>query len=214
MIRQAQKNDIDFIVHGIIEAEKSGTPTLAYSTLFQLNEKEVADLIKQVLEEEIQGQEWDLSAFFVYEENQIPIACLSAWCEGQEGVASGILKAQALAYFLGNKWREAAQLLQLVAQTQIDRLPAYVQLECIFTAEGHRGKGIAKKLIEAVVAEATLKFPNHKGFEIQLMGNNASALRSYTKCGFVLREEKTAPDPTILSLLPDKTRISLVKEQG
>ena len=40
-IRRATINDIPFITKSIIEAEKSGTEVLSYSTLFGLNNNEI-----------------------------------------------------------------------------------------------------------------------------------------------------------------------------
>lgn len=210
-IRKATETDIEFIIEGIIAAEKSGTDILSYAQIFQLDEIEIKRIIRNIIEEEISGQEWHLPHFHILEEGNIPAACLSSWLEGKDGISS-IIKAQAMAYFLGNIWKESALRLHLVSGIQIPRRPEYIQLECIYTAENYRGKGHAKTLIKHVLTEMKNSFKELKGFEIQLMANNISALHSYTQCGFVLAEEKETSDASILSLLPYHKRISLIKK--
>jgi GNAT superfamily N-acetyltransferase len=211
-IRKAKESDRPFIANAIIEAEKSGTQTLFYTKVFQLYEVAVIALINDVFEEEIEGQEWCLSQFYVLEIDGQLAACLSSWIEGESGVGSGMIKAQILSYVLGDKWERANAPLALAASIQIPRIQGALQLECIFTAVEFRGKGLMGKLIQQVIEIEKNNHPALKTIEIQLMGNNANALASYTKCGFLKRSENTTADLGILNLLPGDTRVSLVKE--
>lgn len=207
--RKALESDKNFIIEGIIEAEKSGTEKLLYTTLFGLSEEETIELIAHIMDEEIEGQEWCLKHFIIAEVDGKAAASLCIWVEGSHGMGSGLLKAQAMAYFLDNKWNSAAEKLELLAKMQLPRLNGYAQLECIYTHRAFRGKGLAGKLIEFAVNEHKKNEPHIPGCEIQLLGNNAAAFRSYTKCGFLKRQENTCRDNRILDLLSDNTRVSM-----
>lgn len=210
--RKATLADCDFIVDGIIESEKSGSNKLPYSSIFGISEQETRALITQIFEEEIEGQEWCLEHFWIAEADGQPAGCLSAWIEGVP--ASGQLKAQAMAYFLDNRWQQASDYLRLLSEMQLSRLGSYAQLECIYTHKAFRGYGIAGKLIAFVMEQIKNSGTPFQGFEIQLLGNNAAALRSYTKCGFLKRQESTCTDNRILDLLADGTRISMVLQNN
>ncbi len=209
--RNAKFSDRDFIAEGIIEAEMSGSNILPYTTLFGLGKSETKSLILAVMDEEIEGQEWYLPNFNILEADGHPVACLSAWTEGATGLGSGVLKAQAMAWILGEKWIQAGSKLEILKSMQLPRIQFALQLECIYTKTEFRGLGMASKLIEHCI-ESALTADNKPGeAEIQLLGNNEAALRSYTKCGFLIREQATAKDAEILTLLAHHTRVSLTK---
>lgn len=209
ILRKAVQADIPFLIRGIVEAEKSGTESHFYALTFGLSDEQTAQLIANCFEEEIENQEWCVAHFFVAEENGEPMACLSAWIEkpGMEG--SGILKAQMLSYFLGNKWSEAADKLKLVAEVQVERTAGTLQLECIYTAPAARGRGVAGQLIQYTLETLKHEESDVEGAEIQLMTENETALRSYTKCGFLRCREKQSQRPEILNLLPGAARVVL-----
>lgn len=209
--RKASAQDIDFIAEGIIHAEMSGGNILPYTALFGISKEETIALIHAVMEEEIEGQEWFLPGFTILEADGIPASCLSAWIEGEIGIGSGVLKAQAMAWILKEKWTTASYGLECLRSMQLPRLQGALQLECIYTKREFRGLGLASKLITYCIQEASSFTAPPKTAEIQLLGNNESALRSYTKCGFLLREEVTSTQPEILTLLAHNTRVSLIK---
>ncbi len=209
--RNAEISDRDFIVEGIIEAEMSGSYILPYTTLFGLGKSETKSLILAVMDEEIEGQEWYLPNFNILEADGQPVACLSAWTEGATGLGSGVLKAQAMAWILGEKWTQAGSELEILKSMQLPRVQLALQLECIYTKTEFRGLGLASKLIEHCIEGALTAEKKPGEAEIQLLGNNGAALRSYTKCGFLLRDEVTSTQPEILTLLAHHTRVSLTK---
>ena len=209
--RKAVETDIDFITEAIIHAEMSGSTILPYTAIFGLSELETKSLIKSVMDEEIEDQEWYLPNFHILEVNKQAACCLSAWIEGRNGIGSGLLKAQAMAWIMGEKWTEASGKLTCLKSTQLPRIQQSLQLECIYTKKEFRGQGLASKLLEYCI-EVSATSPNKpKMAEIQLLANNESALRSYTKCGFLFRAEATSTDPEILNLLAHHTRVSLTK---
>ena len=122
-------------------------------------------------------------------------------------MGSGLLKAQAMAWVLGDKWTKAANKLECLKSTQLPRIQHALQLECIYTKKEFRGLGLASKLVQ----EAATSSNKPPMAEIQLLGNNEAALRSYTKCGFLLRTQTTSTMPEILTLLAHHTRVSLTR---
>ena len=96
IFRNATITDVPFIVTAIIEAEKSGTDKLSYSTIFGLTEEEVRSYLQEMLYEEIDGCELSISSFIIAEYNGQPAGALSAWIEGKDGIPSAILKGNLL----------------------------------------------------------------------------------------------------------------------
>lgn len=210
-IRKATLVDMEFITDGIIHAEMSGSTKLPYQTLFGLTLEETQTLIRHVIEEEIDGQEWYLPNFSILEIDGEPATCLSSWIEGENGNGSGLLKAQVMGWILKEKWTNATQQLECLKSIQLPRIQSALQLECIYTKKEYRGKGLASKLIKHCIQEAVTSPQQPKMAEIQLLGNNEAAMRSYTKCGFLLREQSTSSHPEILNLLAHHTRVSLTR---
>ena len=99
-IRNAKLSDIPFLVETIVEAEKSGTPILSYTTIFGLNEEDAKKYIASMLDEEIDGCELSVSAFLVAELNGKTVGAVCAWIEGAEGVPSSTLKGNLLRFTL------------------------------------------------------------------------------------------------------------------
>lgn len=210
-IRKAEIKDFEFILDGILASEKSNTDILSYCKIFSITENQVRDLITAIFEEEIENQEWNMDSFYIAEINGEKAACVSAWTEGKDGIASGILKVQAMSYILGNVWNQSAKNLQLAASVQIPRLTGALQIENIYTAPQFRGQGIAGELIKKTIEMNKTSYPDLTTAEIQLMANNQPAVVSYTKCGFLQRTIATATNPDVLNLLPGDSKISLVK---
>jgi len=206
--RQANLSDTGFIIDAIIEAEKSGTDVLFYNSVFSIFESETRELIGQILEEEIAGQEWYIPNFVIAEIDGQKAGCLSAWIEGVTGQASGILKAQAMAYFLGKVWTQAGDKMEHLKPMQISRQMGALQLECIYTAQALRGLGVAPKLIQFVINSTE----NADTAEIQVLECNTKAMHSYTKCGFLTAQKASSKSALELNLLPSDTKVSLKKK--
>src|SRR5688572_18410769 len=83
--RKAQPKDINFIIEAILESERSGTDVLSWSRILSISETETAELVRNILEEEIEGQEWHLPSFYIAESDGRPAAALSAWIESANG---------------------------------------------------------------------------------------------------------------------------------
>lgn len=210
--RKAVINDIDFITDAIIGSEKSGTETLSWAQILEISETETEQLVRDILTEEIDGQEWAISNFLIAEKEGSPASALSCWIEGETGMASGIVKAQTIAFMLPEKWKAAESRLRRVAAIQIPRTSGALQLENIYTHADFRGQGIVRQLIAFALKLKLQENPQLQLAEIQLMGENKTAFHSYTQCGFLKQAESTVSDPTILNLLPGTYRVSLQLE--
>lgn len=85
--RKATLNDIPFLVETIIEAEKSGTNILPYTTIFRLSETESKKYITDMFLEEIDGCQLSISSYMITEQNR-----KSAGAIGSERIPSSIFK--------------------------------------------------------------------------------------------------------------------------
>src|ERR1035437_9586730 len=97
--RDATKDDVDFIVEAIIEAEKSGSRILSYSRVFNLSEKELKSIFRLMLLEEIYGCEFSISSYIVAETENIVVGTIGAWVERKEQ-PSFMIKSNLLMFFL------------------------------------------------------------------------------------------------------------------
>lgn len=68
IIRKATLLDIDFLIEAIIAAEKSGTDILSYSTIFDLTERDVQNMLRNVLEKNVTGCELSPCNFLIAED--------------------------------------------------------------------------------------------------------------------------------------------------
>lgn len=212
-IRSATERDIPFLVEAIIEAEKSGTEVLSYARIFGLNEAEVRELLAQILEEDMPGQELCVSGFAIAEVEGEAVAAVCAWVEGEEEMPSGIIKGNLLAYYLP----EANLQIGIANQKHLEgfnlhRTSGVLQLESIYTKPAFRGRGFVGKLISQQEADFLAKKPGLKYAEIALMGDNVAALRAYEKQGFGIKERVEAKDETATQFMPGKVKILMQKQ--
>lgn len=208
---QAEIKDLDFIVETIIASEKSGSNVLSWSAILDRDEVFVRKIIREALEEDIEGQEWRISNFLIAKDGAISCSVLAGWKEPETAPGSSMVKAQIISFLAPEAWSQATERLTYVSAIQIPRTPGALQLEHIYTIESHRGKGIIGKLIEACIALRAVEYPEMKLAEIQLMSNNSSAIHSYTKCGFLKQATGPYSDFGGLTLLPGNQRISMVR---
>ena len=104
IIRDANIDDAPFLVDTIIEAEKSGTSILTYTTIFGLSESDARKYITLMFEEEIDGCEFSISSFLITEYNGKPVAAVGGWVEGvAEDMPSKVLYPHSFAYRMIDK---------------------------------------------------------------------------------------------------------------
>ncbi|MGV3597282.1 MAG: GNAT family N-acetyltransferase [Bacteroidota bacterium] len=204
----ATEADVDFITDAVFAAVKSGSETLSYSTIFEKEENELKPLFKEMLLEDVEGQELWLSGFMVArDENGNPAATCCAWIEGEEG-PSAMLTAQVLAYGLGSEvFKKATEKNAVVESLRVDREEGALQFEHVYTAPQYRGKGLAAMVIAEQIKEHKQRLPALQKAQIILFKTNDNALNAYQKIGFTIAREIRSNHPEVLTYFPSDTRV-------
>lgn len=207
-IRRATANDHDLIIEAIIAAEKSNSPILSYSAIFGISEEEVGSLLKEVLDEDVEGQEICASHFLVAEVDGEPAAACASWIEGKNDLSSGQTKASILFHLLGHeRWSAAEQKLKAISETNPDRAKGAMQLESVYTRPAFRGKGLTALLIREHARLLKQEFAGLSKAQVILLKNNTSAISAYAKAGFEQVTERTGSSTLLSALLPCPTKI-------
>jgi len=206
-IREARTGDVDFIVTAIIEAEKSGSDTLSYSTVFDIPENEVRKIIRSMLLEEIDGCEFSLSSYLVAETDNELVGAIGAWVEKSDA-PSKTIKSNLLGYYLPKtSLVYASRNSGITSELIIENVKNALSFVIVYIAPGHRGKGLF-----SLLADEHIK--RNKGIEelsIQVMANNRFAIKSYERYGFTTVQVKTCHDPGILNFLPYHEKVLMKK---
>lgn len=211
-LRGAIAADIPFLVDGIIAADKSGTDTLSYCTIFNLSEPEFRSTLGEILAENVTGQELCVSDFKIAEVAGTPAAAVCAWVEGTGGKPSGVLKGNLLLHFIGRDRIAAAALkLKLVDELTLHRSPGSLQIESVYVAAAFRGRGLFGQLLAAQLDTCRKRWPATSKAQIVLMKGNTAALRAYERAGFAITQERRCSSPAILDLLPDSCKVLMEK---
>lgn len=209
-IRQANEKDIEFLIEAIIEAEKSGTDILSYSTLFDLSESEVKSTLREILSEDIPGQELCISGFLIAEIDNQLVGASCSWVEGENGNVSKINKANLLVWFFGKeKCDHAAQHFHFLRDLNFERESGTLQLECVYTKNGYRGKGIVWQLFKEHFKVHKSRISELKKAQLIVAANNESALKAYKKQGFYTIASAQTPHKNVLDFLPSDKRIQM-----
>jgi len=212
-VRRPNKTDIPFLAKAIMEAEASGSQNISYREIFSLNDRELEDLLKSILAEEIQGCGWSPPEFLIAEQNSEAAACCAAWVEGAGELPSNIIKSQLLIEFLGKeKWENSKDNLNAASEIKIDRTRGILQIESVYTQPQYRGRGLSGALIREHLLQAAKT--GTRSAEIQLMKNNRSAIKAYQKAGFTFKSEKGSDNNKIGKLLPYHTRLVMGRDHN
>ncbi len=206
-------SDIDFITTAVFAAVKSGTDILTYSTLFEKSEEELLPLFKEMIKEDIEGQELWLSGFLLAEEyDGTPAATCCAWIEGEKGPSS-MLTAQLLSFTLGTEtYKKALEKQEVIESMRIDRAEGAVQIEHVYTAPNYRGRGLAARVIEKQIELYKFIQPEIQKAQIILFKTNQNALNAYTNMGFKIVKEQHSNHPQVLDYFPANTRVLMEKD--
>lgn len=206
-VREATLNDLDFIVNAIIEAEKSGSEVLSYSTVFNLSETEIREIFRQMILEEIDGCEFSITNYLVAETNGIVVAAIGAWVE-QEEVSSSIIKSNLLSFYLPpSSIIYASQNAKITSELVIDHTIGALSLVVVYISPEHRGQG----LFDVLVNSHILRSPGVQELSIQVMANNLFAIRSYERNGFKKWLVKKTENEKIREFLPYNEKVLLKK---
>jgi ribosomal protein S18 acetylase RimI-like enzyme len=213
IIRQATIKDVPFLVDTIIEAEKSGTDILSYSTVFGLSEEEVKKYITAMLNEEIDGCELSISSFIIAEKNGQTAAAVAAWIEGMEGIPSLILKGNLLNYILPKECSARAIMNNIILQDlHIEYIPGTMALGLVYVAPAFRGLNLSNILIDKRISQLLQINPLVKEMYVQVFGNNLRAIKAYEKANFKVVMVKESIKIEILNYLPSNKKLLMKKE--
>lgn len=206
-IRPASLNDVDFVVKSIIEAEKSGSEILSYSTIFNISEEEVSSILHQILLEEIEGCEFSLTNYLLAETKNEVVGAIGAWVETEE-TSSAIIKNNLLGYFLPkNSIFYAVKNAKIASELVIDIVKGALSIVVVYISPEHRGK----HLFELITNEHIERNKGVKELAIQVMANNIYAIKSYEKYGFKTSFVKKHEDPRINQFLPYNEKLLMIK---
>lgn len=213
LIRKARVSDIPFLADVIIAAEKGMSDRLSFSTLFNLPENKVRELIISMLEEEVDGTELSLSSFIVTEYHGEPISGSGAWIESLGGnLPSKILKSNLISYTFE---KESIDFLQtkahIIKDVLVDREPLTLQLEYFHISNEHLGKGLDTVLMEKIEENALAEYPQLEKVQCQLFKNSIFAIKILLKHGFTIVRKYKTDNEDIFDYLPSNEKYLMEK---
>lgn len=212
-IRPATKDDIPFLVVTIIEAEKSGTNVLPWSTIFGLSEAETQRYLSEMLSEEIEGCELSVASFLVAEKEGRVVAALSAWIEGLNNAPSSQLKGNLLSYVLPKgSIIKASSIHPIIQEINIDYIPGTIQKGAGYVKNEFRNKKLFGILTDEIIRRLLLIDPNVSEVYTQIYGCNIPAIKANEKAGFRIILQKESSNSEILNYLPSNKKLLMKKE--
>lgn len=193
-IRPATVDDLPFIAWVQLEASRSHLPFGFWDLALPGSDEYRLGLMARIASVE-PGSFAHWSRFLVAEVNGEPAAALSAYDDAK--VATGEKFFQALIAALGAEgWngdrlgamqQRSAPFLTCAPEQPDD---TWV-VEWVATKTAHRGKGLTKALLHAILAEGEKR--GHSRFQIGVLIGNTPAQRAYEGVGFRVSSEKTDP---------------------
>jgi len=208
-IERATIADIPFIAKVIIEAEKSGTENLGLATLFSLTHEEVYTYLCRILAEEIDGCEFSLSSFLIAKDDEYPMAALGAWIEGAyDDMDSSTLKSNLIGYtFPKESLVRMRENQEVIKELLFKREKGSLQFEYSYVDPKYRGQGLITKLDIAHIENVKQISPDTRNAYLQVFSNNPTIIKTHTKAGFSIAEEKKSTHSRILDFLPGDTKL-------
>ncbi|MFT4643729.1 MAG: hypothetical protein ACI8ZX_000122 [Planctomycetota bacterium] len=213
IIRDANINDIPFIVETIVEAEKSGTNIFSYNTIFGLSAEEAKKYIENMLLEEVDDCELSISSFKIAVLNNIIVGATAAWIEGFQGLSSTMLKGNLLNYTLPMECIEKAKLFSpILKDVHIEHTNNSIQLGLVYVKKKYRGMGLVSLLIDSHTGFLKQKRKEITEVYVQVFSNNLAAIKAYKKVGFSIVKLKKSSNKIILKLLPFNEKTLMLRE--
>jgi len=209
----ALKEDIDFVVEGIMNSDKSGTKNNSYSQLFDLSEDELKGILIDILNEDIPNSEFNLSSYLILKENDNPMGVLAMWNEGVGHLSNIQIKSNVLSYYIGrDKWAKAISKLQAVSEIEIKREPNTLQIESVYIRNEYRGRKLLKKIIN--FGQEYFSFQNEiipDKMQVISLIENKIAHKAFINLGFQERYKTISRNDEILSFYPGKGKVLFEK---
>jgi len=211
--RTATINDVPFLVETIIEAEKSGSNILSWTTIFGLSESDSKRYLSDMLKEEIDGCELSISSFLVAETKGQVVAALSAWIEGENNESSAFLKGNLLSYILPNDCIQKASVIQpLLQEIHIDYIPGSIQKGAGYVAKDYRHRDLFRLLTDEIIGKLLKRNPSVTDAYTQIYGSNIAAIKANQKADFKIVMVKESPNEEILRYVPSNKKVLMKKE--
>lgn len=212
-IRNAIKRDVPLLVDTIIEAEKSGTEILSYSTIFGLSEDDVRKYLTKILLEDIDGCELSISSFLVAEYNGLTVAAVSAWLEGLGGMSSSTIKGNLLNYILPKESKQrASKVNDIIKELHIEYIKNTIQIGAGFVDENYRGNRLLGILLEKIIEKNLKKHHDIKEVYAHIYDGNIASLKTFERLGFTIEMTIKASNKEIVKYLPSDKKHLLRKE--
>ncbi len=206
--RSATNKDIPFLVDTIIEAEKSGTTTLSYTTVFGLTEEKARKYIADIFAEGEDGCELSVSSYLLAVSNNEIAAAIGAWVEGAEGIPSALIKGNLLKFILPRKCiKKAMAVNEIVSELNIEHKIDSIQIGVVYVAEKFRGNNLVNLLIGEKIEHLQKSYQDIKMAYVQVFSNNIPAIKAYEKANFTIAYIKEASNKDILKFLPSEEKI-------
>ena len=213
IIRSATVSDVPYLTKTIIEAEKSGTTILSYSTIFGLNEEQVFSLISEMLLEEIDHCEISISSFLIAEINGKTAAALSGWLENADEIPSAVLKGNLLNYYLPKEcFIQASLMSKYTKELHFEYLSNTFQIGAGYVSSEFRGNKLLGLLTKQIINQLSLKYPTVTEVYAQIFNCNIPSLKTYEKEGFTIIDFKESNHQEIIKILPSPKKLLLKKE--
>jgi predicted GNAT family acetyltransferase len=207
-VRQANAEDIEFILEAIVESEKSSSEVISSCNVFGLSEEKFIEIIRNVLSEDIPNYDYYLSGFLVALKDGEYAGALGSWMEAADETPSGMIKATILLQYLDkDKMKEISRNTRVVKGLTMSREPGTLQLEHGYTREKFRRQGVFTRLIKENILRNKLKYAEIEKAQGVLFKANYKSYNAHIKLGFDVAEEKCVDDPEIFNYFPFDTKV-------
>jgi hypothetical protein len=206
--RRAGIADLEFVTTAIIEAERSWTDRTIYERIFGITADELPDMLKSLLSEEIPGSELCCDSFVLAVDGDRPVGCIATWIEADGTLPSSLVRTNLISYAIGaERWKQAQPRLALLHEIDIKREPGSMQIEAVYTAPSHRGRGITSSNIDYAIDSCRGEHPNVAKAQILAVAGNDASAKAFSKSGFVITKQTHSDNPEIRELFPGPGRV-------
>lgn len=208
-IERATPSDIPFLVEAVEAADRGIGAHSGLARVFGLEDEQLRERIEAMFQEEVDGCEFSVSSFLLARCEGKAIAAVGGWIEGTEdGMPSQMLRSNLIGFTFPPSSMEALKAnAPALSSMRIDRGMGDLQIEYVYVAPGHRGEGLASRLIQAHIAAARSAAPPPQKAQVQVFSNNAPAIKLYTALGFRTAGTFRSEHPRIFELLPHHEKL-------
>lgn len=214
IIRTARRSDIDFIIKGIIEAERGGRQIIPTQAIFDISLVELKSNLKRFLEdEELLDCEYALNSYLIAEIDGVAAALQSHWIEGSHGIESNLIKINCwLSVLDTEKIQNIKPILTIANKYSLTRLNNYLQLENVYVSPDYRNRGLAIKLMKTSFINAFKQNSNCPGCQIALFKENIKSYNHLKERGFKINQSIKIQNDALNIIFDHNTRISMTLE--